>query len=142
MFSPDKFLVTEIIEEITDPLRAYVPFHPAVKSMSTPGGFRQNPSNLHDIQPIRPQTRCLVFDWLDLDRQRSCDASYTQLNFSSCPTQSMGATHWSYHHRGGKKEAEQMQFRRTREPRREETRKDLVIRRFRRSSGNSKPKAR
>ncbi len=36
MFSPDKFLVTEIIEAATEPLRAYVPFHPAVKSMSTP----------------------------------------------------------------------------------------------------------
>ena len=36
LFSPDKFLTAEIIEETVHPLRAYVPFHPAVKSMSTP----------------------------------------------------------------------------------------------------------
>ena len=36
LFSPDKFLAAEIIEETAHPLRAYVPFHPAVKSMSTP----------------------------------------------------------------------------------------------------------
>lgn len=36
LFSPDKFLAAEIIEEAAEPLRAYIPFHPAVKSMSTP----------------------------------------------------------------------------------------------------------